>query len=501
MFAQHRPDAVMHLAAESHVDRSIDSPDAFLETNLVGTGRLLQAALGYWTELEAEKRQAFRFLHVSTDEVYGDLGEADPPFRETTPYAPSSPYAATKAGSDHLVRAWSRTYRAAGAGDELLEQLRSVSVSGEADPAHDLERAQRCAVARLWRRAASQGLAVRRRSRACPLRGAHRAAKLGETYNIGGHNEQRNIDVVRQICRILDSAAASRKPPKGFESLITFVNDRPGHDRRYAIDAEQDRPSPRLAADGNVRDGAREDRSLVSREPAMVAARARRQLPARTNRHRGDQMKRRGIILAGGSGTRLHPVTLGVCKQLLPIYDKPMVYYPLSTLMLAGIRDVLVISTPQDIGRFEQMLGSGAQWGMDISYAVQPHPGGLAQAFLIGERFVRSDPSALVLGDNLFFGSGFQGLLREAADTVEGATVFAYRVSTPQAFGVVSFDSAGPRDGRSRRNRRHRRATMPLRGCTFTIRTLSRSPNPSSRPREASSRSPTSTASISSAAR
>ena len=152
---------------------------------------------------------------------------------------------------------------------------------------------------------------------------------------------------------------------------------------------------------------------------------------------------RRGIILAGGSGTRLHPVTLGVCKQLLPIYDKPMVYYPLSTLMLAGIRDVLVISTPQDTARFEQILGTGAQWGMDISYAVQPHPGGLAQAFLIGERFVKDGPSALILGDNLFFGSGFQGLLREANDAVEGATVFAYRVSDPQAFGVVGFDSAG----------------------------------------------------------
>ena len=154
-------------------------------------------------------------------------------------------------------------------------------------------------------------------------------------------------------------------------------------------------------------------------------------------------MTRRGIILAGGSGTRLHPVTLGVCKQLLPIYDKPMVYYPLTTLMLAGIRSVLVISTPQDTARFEQMLGNGAQWGMDISYAVQPHPGGLAQAFIVGERFVRNEPSALVLGDNLFFGSGFGTLLREAAAALEGATVFAHRVATPQAFGVVSFDDAG----------------------------------------------------------
>ncbi len=154
-------------------------------------------------------------------------------------------------------------------------------------------------------------------------------------------------------------------------------------------------------------------------------------------------MNRKGILLAGGAGTRLHPVTLAVSKQLIPVYDKPMIYYPLSTLMLAGLRDVLLISTPQDTPRFKQLFGDGSQWGMNIQFAVQPRPDGIAQAFLIGDDFIGNDYVTLVLGDNIFYGDELTSQLRSANESLQGATIFAYPVQDPERYGVVEFDEQG----------------------------------------------------------
>lgn len=240
VFAEFQPDAVMHLAAESHVDRSIDGPAAFIETNIVGTYTLLEAARSYWQTLPAECKAAFRFHHISTDEVYGDLHGTDDLFTETTPYAPSSPYSASKASSDHLVRAWQRTYGLPTLvtncsnnygpyhfPEKLIPHMILNALAGKPLPVYGDGNQIRD-----W-------LYVEDHARA--LVKVVTEGEVGETYNIGGHNEKRNIEVVRTLCSLLEELAAEQKPAgvAHYEDLITFVKDRPGHDVRYAIDASK----------------------------------------------------------------------------------------------------------------------------------------------------------------------------------------------------------------------------------------------------------------------
>lgn len=239
VLARHQPDLVMHLAAESHVDRSIDGPAAFIETNIVGTYTLLEAARGWWNSLEAEKKAAFRFHHISTDEVYGDLHGSDDFFTETTPYAPSSPYSASKAGSDHLVRAWLRTYGLPTVVTNCSNNYGPYHFPEKLIPLTILN-----ALAGKPLPVYGNGLQVRDwlyvEDHARALYRVVTTGTVGETYNIGGHNERKNIDVVRTVCALLEELVPQK--PEGvaqYQDLITFVTDRPGHDVRYAIDASK----------------------------------------------------------------------------------------------------------------------------------------------------------------------------------------------------------------------------------------------------------------------
>ncbi len=413
-------DAIVNLAAETHVDRSILDPEAFLRTDILGTHVLLEAVRAHGVA---------RFVQVSTDEVYGDVAEGAS--AEDSPVAPRSPYAASKAGADLQVLAYGVTYGAPvivtrGSNtygphqfpEKLIPLFVTNLIDGEPVPLY------------------GDGLNVRDwlhvEDHARGILHALEHGAPGNVYNLGGGNLRTNREITQRLVALCGRA---------WESHVRHVTDRPGHDRRYALDEVRRRTCARLAAAPHLRRRPRKHGPLVPRERCVVAAAEGRRvqgiLRAPVCRARPGV---KGIILAGGLGTRLRPLTKVTNKHLLPVYDKPMIYYPLETLCRAGIRDIMVVTGGNSAGDFLRLLGNGSDFGLkDIYYTYQEGEGGIAAALRLCEHFAEGERVCVVLGDNILeddIGPSVAAFARQAS----GARLLLKEVRDPERFGVPAFD-------------------------------------------------------------
>ncbi|MBM3233183.1 dTDP-glucose 4,6-dehydratase [Candidatus Pacearchaeota archaeon] len=396
---------VVNFAAESHVDRSISAGDRFLKSNTEGTFIILEAA---------RKKKALLFVQISTDEVYGSLTFDQPSSKEGDSFYPSSPYSASKAAAEMFCLSNVKTHK---------QPIIITRSSNNFGPYQFPEKIIPLFITNLiqGKRVPVYGTGKNIRDWIFVLDNCEaldfviHKGNVGEIYNIGGGNEINNMDLTRAI---LNGTGLGGE-------MIEYVADRPGHDLRYSLDSSKIKSlgwQPRF----KFEEALLQTINWYKDNPQWW-------MPLKK--------KMKGIILAGGAGSRLYPLSLVMSKQLQSIYDKPVIYYPLTTLIEMGINDICIISTPKDIPKFRDLLGDGKRFGLHIIYKEQPRPEGIAQAFIIAEEFIGKDNVALILGDNVFYGS--DTFAKAAEEFKEGAMIFGYQVKDPWRFGVVEFDELG----------------------------------------------------------
>lgn len=430
LIKEHQIDTIINFAAESHNSNAVLDPSIFFKTNVLGTQTLLEAA---------RQNGNIRFHHISTCEVYGDMElDKEGAFTEESPLNSNTPYNSSKAAADLAVQSYFRTFGTpvtiSNCGnnygpyqfpEKLIPLFATNLLEGKRVPVYKSSQNKR-----EWIHVLDHCKAIEK---------IVKWGRIGETYNVG-------TGVEKSVEEITDLILTALEKPSFFKE---YVEDRPGHDKRYLLDSSKIKRELGWEPIINFEEGIKNTikwyvenkRWWLPLKEKLKVQEGEWHKNMENNKELDKEDDVKGIILAGGNSTRLYPSTIPICKQLIPVYDKPMIYYPISTLLFAGIKDILIISTPKDLPRFKELLGDGSELGVSFSYKEQLEPKGIAEAFILGEEFIGKSRVCLILGDNIFHGTDLDELLKEAKNQKEGAVVMGYHVKDPERFGVVEFNS------------------------------------------------------------